>query len=142
MSYRAWHIEGRHPPAPPNGGYLTAPLSICSSRPYTLTLYARLVTAAPPGHMSCHFSVSSLLYGVIGSSTGPFTDTFSVFGPWEYVPDVGAISIGPGGEGTGREGSRAQSDGSWNDTLSIWFGCEARDAPFNVLAEVDTVMIV
>lgn len=86
--------------------------------------------------MQCSFIVSSLLYGTIGTSIVTGTE-FSDFGNWWYTPDVGAVV-----SGVGRMGSWMDGNGAWNDTLSIWVGCEATDAPFDVLAEVDSVSIV
>lgn len=133
---RAWHIEGIHPPAAPNGGYLNIPLKICSGRTYSVRLYARKVDASSDlGHMHCSFYLESKLFGLIGESVVS-NRVFERYGDWSYTPDVEG-SIG----GLGKMESRLQPDGSWNDTLSIWFGCQATDAPFNVLAEMDSVYI-
>lgn len=142
----AWHITtpSIHDPASPSsGGILSTPLSICSGRSYTLTLYSRIVAPPPSGTGTCALTISSLLYGAIGSIEGvynsAFTSTFSFNGPWEYIPDVGWIQ-----NGAGKGGSRLQSDGSWNDTLSVAFACvcEGCEESWSVLAEVDTVMVV
>ncbi len=66
---------------------------------------------------------------------------------WNYTPTVQPVV-----DGVGREGSvyalRGESwdgrgwDGwGWNDTLRIGVFCEAQDAPFDVLVEIDSVRI-
>lgn len=143
---RAWHIEPSSYPSTQKGGYLNAPVSICSGRTYTITFYARTESTNPdPLNPGCFATISTLLQGEIGgvriagSSMRPY-------GSWTYTPTVEPVN-----NGVGREGSVYRERGEdfegrgwkgwgWNDTLSIYMRCE--NSPVPILAEIDSVMIV